>query len=109
MEVSTTAEAIQPAEMPRPQLVRLVLVLGAMTAFGAMSIDMYLPAFPSIAHDLHVPLGTIQLTISAFLFGSAVGQLFYGHWRIDWEAQATPHRAGTVRCFSSGMRQRPIC
>lgn len=78
MEVSTTAEAIQPAEMPRPQLVRLVLVLGAMTAFGAMSIDMYLPAFPSIAHDLHVPLGTIQLTISAFLFGSAVGQLFYG-------------------------------
>jgi DHA1 family bicyclomycin/chloramphenicol resistance-like MFS transporter len=43
-----------------------------------MSIDMYLPAFPQIARDLSIPLGTVQLSVSAFLFGSAVGQLFYG-------------------------------
>lgn len=66
----------QPA--PKVSLFKLVLVLGALTAFNTMSIDMYLPAFPQMALDLGVPLGTIQLSISAFLFGSAAGQLVYG-------------------------------
>jgi MFS transporter, DHA1 family, multidrug resistance protein len=74
----TAAPAVQPADMTRSQLARLVLILGALTAFGAISIDMYLPAFPQIARDLGVPLGTVQLSISAFLFGMAGGQLFYG-------------------------------
>ncbi len=78
MTITTTAPAIQPADMTRGQLTRMVLILGALTAFSSMSIDMYLPAFPQIARDLGVPLGTVQLSISAFLFGSAAGQLFYG-------------------------------
>jgi MFS transporter, DHA1 family, multidrug resistance protein len=85
MEISTTAPAVpQPAEMSRRQLARLVLILGALTAFSSMSIDMYLPAFPQMARDLRVPLGTIQLSISAFLFGSAIGQLFYGPLADRW-------------------------
>jgi DHA1 family bicyclomycin/chloramphenicol resistance-like MFS transporter len=78
MEMTTTAPALQPADMTRRQAARLVLILGALTAFGSMSIDMYLPAFPQIARDLGVPLGTVQISISAFLFGMAGGQLFYG-------------------------------
>src|SRR6185369_4180025 len=78
MELIATAPAIRPADMSRSQVARMVLILGALTAFSAMSIDMYLPAFPQIARDLKVPLGTVQLSISAFLFGSAAGQLFYG-------------------------------
>jgi DHA1 family bicyclomycin/chloramphenicol resistance-like MFS transporter len=73
-----TSRALRPANMTRGQMARMVLILGALTAFSSMSIDMYLPAFPQIARDLKVPLGTVQLTISAFLFGSAAGQLFYG-------------------------------
>jgi len=65
-------------------LVKLVLILGALTAFNSMSIDMYLPAFPQIAQDLSVPLGTVQLSVSAFLFGSAFGQLFYGPVADRW-------------------------
>lgn len=65
-------------------LVKLVLILGALTAFNSMSIDMYLPAFPQIAKDLAVPLGTVQLSVSAFLFGSAFGQLFYGPVADRW-------------------------
>ena len=76
--MTTTAPAFQPADMTRRQMTRLVLILGVLTAFSAISIDMYLPAFPQIARDLGVPLGTVQLSISAFLFGSAAGQLFYG-------------------------------
>jgi DHA1 family bicyclomycin/chloramphenicol resistance-like MFS transporter len=73
-----SSTSIQPTDMTRSQTARMVLILGALTAFSAMSIDMYLPAFPQIALDLGVPLGTVQLSISAFLFGSAAGQLFYG-------------------------------
>lgn len=78
MKMITTVPIIQHVDMTRSQLARMVLILGALTAFGAMSIDMYLPAFPQMARDLKVPLGTVQLSISAFLFGSAAGQLFYG-------------------------------
>lgn len=63
---------------------KLVLILGALTAFNTMSIDMYLPGFPQMARDLGVPLGTIQLSISAFLLGSAAGQLVYGPIADRW-------------------------
>ncbi len=104
METTTTAPAIQPVDMTRRQLARLVLILGALTAFSSMSIDMYLPAFPRIARDLGVPLGTVQLSISAFLFGSAAGQLFYGPLADRW-GRRTPllmglalYVASTVGC-----------
>ena len=84
MDTTTTAPVIRPEEQSRLQLVRLVLILGALTAFSSMSIDMYLPAFPQISRDLGIPLGTVQLSISAFLFGSAGGQLFYGPLADRW-------------------------
>jgi len=73
-----TLEGVPPLAPRKVSLFKLVLVLGALTAFNTMSIDMYLPGFPQMAADLGVPLGTIQLSISAYLFGSAAGQLFYG-------------------------------
>jgi DHA1 family bicyclomycin/chloramphenicol resistance-like MFS transporter len=56
----------------------LILLLGALTAFPALSIDMYLPALPAMARDLGAPLGAAQTTLSLFLAGMAVGQLLYG-------------------------------
>jgi DHA1 family bicyclomycin/chloramphenicol resistance-like MFS transporter len=56
----------------------LPLVLGALTAFGPMSIDMYLPSFPALARDLGTDVSSVELTLSAFLVGLAVGQAFYG-------------------------------
>lgn len=78
------AADIVTSETGRSRFIKLVLVLGALTAFSAMSIDMYLPAFPQIARDLSVPLGTVQLSVSAFLFGSAIGQIFYGPLADRW-------------------------
>ncbi|MBT00519.1 MAG: Bcr/CflA family drug resistance efflux transporter [Oceanospirillaceae bacterium] len=60
----------------RPQ--RLIVLLAAMQAFGALSIDLYLPGLPAIAQDLGSPESDIQLTISVFLVGFFVGMLFYG-------------------------------
>ena len=58
--------------------VELIVVLGALTAFGALSIDMYLPALPSIARDFHVPIGSAEATLASFFLGFAAGQAFFG-------------------------------
>jgi len=62
---------------PRPPL-RLTLVLGALAALGPLSIDMYLPSFPSVARSLGTSVAAVQLTLATYLAGLAVGQLAYG-------------------------------
>jgi DHA1 family bicyclomycin/chloramphenicol resistance-like MFS transporter len=57
---------------------RLVLILGAITAFGPLSVDLYLPAFPAIGNDLAVDFALVQHTLSAYFVGLSVGHLFYG-------------------------------
>lgn len=57
---------------------RLAVILGILTAFGPLSIDMYLPGLPSIAEDFGVTTAAAQQTLSAFFIGLAVGQLIYG-------------------------------
>lgn len=56
----------------------MITLLGFLTAFGPLSIDMYLPALPKIAKVLQTDLGHVQLSLSAFFIGLALGQLFYG-------------------------------
>ena len=56
----------------------LILLLGLLTAFGPMSIDMYLPAFPAIAHEFGVSIAAVQYTLAAYNVGLALGQLLYG-------------------------------
>ncbi len=55
-----------------------ILLLGALTAFGAVTIDLYLPTLPSIARDFAVSPAAVQFTLSAFFVGMAIGQLVYG-------------------------------
>jgi MFS transporter, DHA1 family, multidrug resistance protein len=62
----------------RPDSGRFTLLLGALTAFGPMSVDMYLPALPTLADSLGAAPSSISLTLSAFFLGFAAGQLVYG-------------------------------
>src|SRR5260370_24713322 len=63
----------------RPTLTPLLLALLALlSSFTPLSIDMYLPALPVIAVDLHGTVGDIQLTLSAFMIAFGAGQIFYG-------------------------------
>lgn len=57
---------------------RLVLLLGALTAFAPMSIDMYLSSLPSIGRTLSAGPNDTQATLAAFFAGMAIGQVFYG-------------------------------
>jgi DHA1 family bicyclomycin/chloramphenicol resistance-like MFS transporter len=56
----------------------LVVLLGGLTAMGPLAIDMYLPSLPAIGTNLHATASETQATVSAFLAGMALGQLFYG-------------------------------
>lgn len=56
----------------------ILLILGGLSAFGPLSIDMYLPAFPAMAEDLGVSSEQIQLSLSVYFIGLASGQLVYG-------------------------------
>jgi MFS transporter, DHA1 family, multidrug resistance protein len=53
-------------------------VLGALSAFGPLSMDMYLPSTPTISASLHAGQSLVQLTLSGCLAGLAVGQLVAG-------------------------------
>jgi len=56
----------------------LAVLLTALVAFGPMSTDLYLPALPGMTRALGADVATGQLTLSVFLAGFAVSQLFYG-------------------------------
>jgi len=81
------------APVSRPGL--LVLVLGALVALGPLSIDMYLPALPSIATDLATSESTIQLTLSGTVLGLGLGQLLVGPLS-DAVGRRVPLIAGTL-------------
>ena len=48
---------------PKTLLYGLVLILGALTAIGPFSIDMYLPGFPAIAKSLHTTTAQVSLSL----------------------------------------------
>jgi DHA1 family bicyclomycin/chloramphenicol resistance-like MFS transporter len=61
-----------------PKMSRLLVLLGAISLLGPFSIDMYLPALPSIAADLDASASAVQLTLPVFFVGLAVSQLLFG-------------------------------
>lgn len=63
---------------PSPRSVWLILILGLLTAFDPLSIDMYLPAFPEIQKTFGVGYSTVELSLTSFFIGLAFGQLIYG-------------------------------
>ncbi|MGB8739643.1 MAG: MFS transporter, partial [Xanthobacteraceae bacterium] len=64
--------------MLAPGSFALTLLLSFLTALGPLSMDMYLPSLPDIAHSLNAPVVQVQLTIASYLLGFGVGQIVYG-------------------------------
>ena len=66
--------AADPARPPA----YMVVVLGLLTMFGPLSLDLYIPALPQLADDLATSASAAQLSITACLVGLALGQLVAG-------------------------------
>jgi DHA1 family bicyclomycin/chloramphenicol resistance-like MFS transporter len=62
----------------RQHSTELVVLLGALTAFTPLSVDMYLPALPALGAEFGASAGHVQLSVASFFLGLAVGQAFYG-------------------------------
>ncbi|MDR3562087.1 MAG: Bcr/CflA family multidrug efflux MFS transporter [Negativicutes bacterium] len=75
----TTAELTATVnEKSRVYVVGIILILGSLSAFGPLSIDMYLPALPNLSEDLQASTSMTQLSLTACLMGMALGQIFAG-------------------------------
>ncbi|WP_407292376.1 multidrug effflux MFS transporter [Stutzerimonas zhaodongensis] len=57
---------------------QIVLILGALSAFGPLAIDFYLPAFPTMARAFATDVEHVQLSLAVYFIGLALGQLVYG-------------------------------
>ena len=57
---------------------RLGVALGILSCIGPLSIDLYLPAFPTMVRDLATTSNEVQRTLSAFLLALAVAQIPIG-------------------------------
>lgn len=64
--------------MLRAGSIALTILLAALSAVGPLTTDMYLPSLPDIARQLGAPTAQVQLTLSAYLIGFAIGQIFHG-------------------------------
>jgi DHA1 family bicyclomycin/chloramphenicol resistance-like MFS transporter len=62
----------------RGSYARLAIILGTLTAFAPLSIDMYLPGLPAIAREFRSDTAAAQQTLAIFFLGLALGQVLYG-------------------------------
>lgn len=77
--MTTTPVRVETTTPPdRGQRLRLILILGSMIALGPLTIDMYLPALPTITTELMTTEAAVQLTLTGTLLGLAIGQLVIG-------------------------------
>ncbi|WP_084727274.1 multidrug effflux MFS transporter [Rhodococcoides yunnanense] len=75
--------------------VALVLILGALTALGPLTVSLYLPALPTIGSELGVTVASVQLTLTGMLLGLALGQLIIGPYS-DIRGRRRPIIVGTT-------------
>lgn len=66
--------------LSRRQRLAYIVILGMLTALGPFTIDLYLPAFPTLESDLGVSAAAIQLTLTGTMIGFGFGQLVVGPW-----------------------------
>ncbi|CAA9262816.1 MAG: Multidrug resistance transporter, Bcr/CflA family [uncultured Blastococcus sp.] len=79
----------------RPGIARTALILGGFVAIGPLTIDMYLPALPTITRELETTSAAVQLTLTGTLLGLGLGQLVLGPLS-DAFGRKRPLLAGTA-------------
>ena len=75
--VAVPANSEVAADVERQGL-RVLAILSALMGFASISTDFYLPALPTMATALRSDAGTMDFTISGYLIGFSLGQLFWG-------------------------------
>lgn len=61
-----------------PRSAGYVALLVALGSFGSLTMSIYTPVMPSVGADLGAGSDSVKLTLTTYMLGFAVGQLFYG-------------------------------
>jgi len=93
-------EQLLAPEESRPIPGRLLLVLALLSAVAPFATDLYLSAFPTMTADLGTTATSVQLTLTAFLTGIALGQLVFGPLS-DRFGRMTPLVVGSLLCLAA--------
>lgn len=72
-----------------------LFLLGVLSAFSPLAMDLYLPGLPELQQDLHTSTSLAQVTITASLLGLALGQVIVGPWS-DRIGRRKPLLWGTI-------------
>ncbi len=67
-----------PTQKLQPNTLALTLLLTLLVSFGPLSVDLYVPSMPEVGRVMNAPGSQVQLTISLYLAGFALGQILYG-------------------------------
>jgi DHA1 family bicyclomycin/chloramphenicol resistance-like MFS transporter len=86
---AVTAIAHPGDALSRGQRLVYIIARGLLVALGPFTVDLYLPAFPSVARDFSASDAAVQLTLTATTIGFAIGQLLVGPWS-DRVGRRTP-------------------
>ncbi|MCA0921307.1 multidrug effflux MFS transporter [Pseudooceanicola nanhaiensis] len=98
MPHASSRSAAPPAPLP----VIAILVLALLSAVAPLATDMYLPGFPVMTEDLATGASTVQLTLTGFMVGLALGQLFIGPLS-DSFGRRRPLLLGTALAVVAGL------
>lgn len=93
VDPSTPPDGLGSPRAPR----RLLPLLGLLSMIAPFATDMYLPAFPELTADLRTTPSSVQLTLTTFLVGLALGQLVIGPLSDRW-GRRPPLVAGALVC-----------
>ncbi|HVG50244.1 MAG TPA: multidrug effflux MFS transporter [Xanthobacteraceae bacterium] len=111
--MATAIEAVTPRSdlaafptrkpMLRPDSFALTALLAFLISFGPLSIDLFLPSMPEIGLALSAPASQMQLTISLYLVGYAIGQIVYGPVSDRYGRKPVLLLAYVTYCLSSAV------
>ena len=108
MELSDAHLADQIVKKLQKGTAAFTLLLALLTAVGPLSTDMYLPSLPAIGEALNGSVSMVQLTLSIFIAGFAIGQIIYGPLSDRYGRKPVllvgllGYVAGSVACFFAG-------
>jgi len=77
----------------------IIWILGSLSTVSPFAIDLYLPAFASIASDFKTNTATVSLSVSSYFIGMAIGQILYGPF-LDRYGRKRPLYIGLLILFS---------
>ena len=86
----------------RPPDWLIIILLGALSLISPFAVDMYLPAFSSVAAQFHTETAAVSLSLSSYFIGFALGQIFYGPL-LDRFGRKSPLAAGLLVFIAASL------